>query len=52
MVVHLYNLSEGLGMGWYTEQRFKVFRGNRKDWDKEKTPDENRAGWGYTPGLR
>mmetsp|Transcript_28361 Transcript_28361/g.56664 ORF Transcript_28361/g.56664 Transcript_28361/m.56664 type:complete len:560 (+) Transcript_28361:17-1696(+) len=51
MLVWLYNLREALGMGWFTEERFKVFRGNRKGWDEAKSPDENRVGWGYTPGL-
>ena len=46
-----YNLMVGLGMQWFAYQRHKTGVGNAKNWDPEKSADENRKEWGYMPGL-
>eukprot|EP00520_Triparma_pacifica_P001459 CAMPEP_0118647842 /NCGR_PEP_ID=MMETSP0785-20121206/8829_1 /TAXON_ID=91992 /ORGANISM="Bolidomonas pacifica, Strain CCMP 1866" /LENGTH=548 /DNA_ID=CAMNT_0006539977 /DNA_START=100 /DNA_END=1743 /DNA_ORIENTATION=+ len=50
-VVWAYNLMKGLGMQWFAYQRHKTGVGNAKNWDPNKTADENRKDWGYMPGL-
>ena len=50
-LVWLRHITKAWGMLEFARDRYSNLAGNLKDWDDEKTFEENTQGWGFVPGC-